>query len=88
MGGAVSAMTANGIATAVTGGQGVSDQMQLAAIVTATSLLGGAAAGLLDQNALAATNQLIKGGGWDLKFSPPRQPGQLPALIHALHTGK
>ncbi|MCO8647882.1 DUF637 domain-containing protein, partial [Burkholderia multivorans] len=54
IGGAVSAMTANGIATAVTGGQGVSDQVQLAAIVTATSLLGGAAAGLLGQNALAA----------------------------------
>ncbi|WP_367305222.1 hypothetical protein [Burkholderia multivorans] len=33
-------------------------------------------------------NQLIKVGGWELKFSPPRQPGQLPALIHALHTGK
>lgn len=47
-------MTANGIATALTGGQGVSDQVQLAAIVTATSLLGGAAAGLLGQNALAA----------------------------------
>ncbi|WP_310665869.1 DUF637 domain-containing protein [Burkholderia multivorans] len=54
IGGAVSAMTANGIATAVTGGQGVSDQVQLAAIVTATSLLGGAAAALLGQNALAA----------------------------------
>jgi filamentous hemagglutinin len=47
-------MTANSIATAVTGGQGITDQGQLAAIVTATSLLGGAAAGLLGQNALAA----------------------------------
>ncbi|MDN7476626.1 hypothetical protein [Burkholderia multivorans] len=47
-------MTANGIATALTGGQGVSHQVQLAAIVTGTSLLGGAAAGLLGQNALAA----------------------------------
>jgi filamentous hemagglutinin len=54
IGGAVSAMTANSIATAVTGGQGITDQGQLAAIVTATSLLGGAAAGLLGQNALAA----------------------------------
>ncbi|WP_254222611.1 hypothetical protein, partial [Burkholderia multivorans] len=35
-------------------------QVQLAAIVTATSLLGGAAAGLLGQNALAATNQLAE----------------------------
>nr|CUV15611.1 protein of unknown function [Ralstonia solanacearum] len=33
-------------------------------------------------------NQLINVGGWELKFSPPRQPGQLPALIHALPTGK
>ncbi len=47
-------MTANGITTALTGGQGVDDQVQLAAIVTATSLLGGAAAGLLGQSALAA----------------------------------
>ena len=54
IGGAVSAMTANEIATLVTGGQGITDQGQLAAIVTATSLLGGAAAGLLGQNALAA----------------------------------
>ncbi|MDN7799811.1 EndoU domain-containing protein [Burkholderia vietnamiensis] len=46
-------MTANAIATAVTGGQGITDQGQLAAIATATSLLGGAAAGLLGQNALA-----------------------------------
>jgi filamentous hemagglutinin len=29
-------------------------------------------------------NQLINVGGWELKFAPPRQPGQLPALIHAL----
>ncbi|MDK1383650.1 hypothetical protein QN078_25205, partial [Ralstonia nicotianae] len=33
-------------------------------------------------------NQLINVGGWELKFAPPRQPGQLPALIHALPTGK
>lgn len=50
----MSAMTANGITTALTGGQGVADQVQLAAIVTATSLLGGTAAGLLGQSALAA----------------------------------
>jgi hypothetical protein len=29
-------------------------------------------------------NQLINVGGWELKFAPPRQPGQLPALIHAV----
>ena len=23
-------------------------------------------------------------GGWELKFAPPRQVGQLPAVIHAL----
>ncbi|WP_220454550.1 hypothetical protein, partial [Ralstonia solanacearum] len=33
-------------------------------------------------------NQLINVGGWELKFTPPRQSGQLPALIHALPTGK
>lgn len=33
-------------------------------------------------------NQLLNIGGWELKFAPPRQPGQLPALIHALPTGK
>jgi hypothetical protein len=29
-------------------------------------------------------NQLINIGGWELKFAPPRQQGQLPSLIHAL----
>ena len=29
-------------------------------------------------------NQLINVGGWELKFAPPRQVGQLPAVIHAL----
>ncbi|MCL1960471.1 MAG: hemagglutinin repeat-containing protein, partial [Desulfovibrionaceae bacterium] len=29
-------------------------------------------------------NQLINVGGWELKFAPPRQAGQLPSLIHAL----
>lgn len=33
-------------------------------------------------------NQLINVGGWELKFAPSRHPGQLPALIHALPTGK
>ncbi|WP_233833527.1 hypothetical protein [Paraburkholderia sp. ZP32-5] len=33
-------------------------------------------------------NQLINSNGWELKFAPPRQPGQLPVLIHALPTGK
>lgn len=54
IGGAVSAATANGIATAVTDGQGVTDQGQLAAIVAATTLLGGAAAALLGQNVQGA----------------------------------
>ncbi|MFM0330088.1 DUF637 domain-containing protein [Paraburkholderia strydomiana] len=54
IGRAVSAATANEIATAVTGGQGVTDQAQLAAITAATTLLGGAAAGLLGQNVQGA----------------------------------
>ena len=54
IGGAVSALTANGIATAVTGGKGVSDPAQLALITAATTLLSGAAAGLLGQNAYGA----------------------------------
>ena len=29
-------------------------------------------------------NQMISVDGWDLKFAPPRQLGQLPSLIHAL----
>ncbi len=29
-------------------------------------------------------NQLVNVGGWELKFAPPRQAGQLPALIHAV----
>ena len=29
-------------------------------------------------------NQMINVGGWELKFAPPRQAGQLPSLIHAL----
>jgi filamentous hemagglutinin len=33
-------------------------------------------------------NQLINVGGWELKFAPPRQPGLLPALIHALPTSQ
>ena len=31
-----------------------------------------------------AYNQILNVGGWELKFVPPRQPGQLPSLIHAL----
>ncbi|MEX3634725.1 hypothetical protein [Paraburkholderia sp. BR14320] len=50
----MSALSANTIATAVTGGQGVTDQGQLAAIVAATTLLGGTAAGLLGQNVQGA----------------------------------
>ena len=33
-------------------------------------------------------NQKMTAGGWDLVFAPPRQPGQLPSIIHALATGK
>ncbi|MFM0197553.1 filamentous hemagglutinin N-terminal domain-containing protein [Paraburkholderia strydomiana] len=54
IGGTVSAMTANSIATAMTGGQGITDQGQLAAIVAATTLLGGTAAGLLGLNVQGA----------------------------------
>lgn len=50
----MSAATANEIATAVTGGQGITDPGQLAAITAATMLLGGGAAALLGQNASAA----------------------------------
>jgi filamentous hemagglutinin len=32
-------------------------------------------------------NTLMRVAGWELKFAPPRQPGQLPAIIHALYTG-
>jgi Domain of unknown function (DUF4915) len=28
--------------------------------------------------------KLVKVGGWELKFAPAKEPGQLPALIHAL----
>ena len=54
IGGAVSALSANAIATAVTGGQGITDQGSLAAITAATTLLGGVAAGLLGQNVQGA----------------------------------
>ncbi|MFN3688934.1 hypothetical protein [Salinarimonas sp.] len=29
-------------------------------------------------------NELLNVGGWELLFAPPRNPGQLPAVIHAL----
>jgi len=29
-------------------------------------------------------DKLVQSGIWELKFSQPRQAGQLPALIHAL----
>ncbi|WP_275789005.1 RHS repeat-associated core domain-containing protein [Pararhizobium gei] len=29
-------------------------------------------------------DRLVRTGGWELKFGAPRQPGQLPALYHAL----
>jgi filamentous hemagglutinin len=46
------------------------------------------------QSLQAAVNQATTGGlplgkivnvgGWEMKFGPPRQPGQLPVLFHAL----
>jgi filamentous hemagglutinin len=54
IGGAVSAASANEIATIVTGGQGNPDGVQLAVITAATMLLGGGTAALLGQNSLAA----------------------------------
>jgi filamentous hemagglutinin len=54
IGAAVSGLTANGIATLVTGGQGVNGPGQLAAITTATTLLGAGAAAALGQNPNAA----------------------------------
>ncbi|WP_244145940.1 DUF637 domain-containing protein [Paraburkholderia caledonica] len=56
IGGAVSAFSANAIATAVTGGQGVTDPSQLAMITAATTLLGGGVAAALGQNAAGAVN--------------------------------
>lgn len=50
----MSALTANGIAEAVTGGQGNPTSAQLAMITAATTLLGGATAGLLGQNVSGA----------------------------------
>ncbi len=32
-------------------------------------------------------NTIIRINGWELRFAPPRQPGQLPAIIHALYIG-
>ncbi|WP_433696387.1 filamentous hemagglutinin N-terminal domain-containing protein [Paraburkholderia phenoliruptrix] len=56
IGGAVSAFSANAIARAVTGGQGVTDPSQLAMITAATTLLGGGVAAALGQNAAGAVN--------------------------------
>ncbi len=56
IGGAVSALTANDIAKAVTNGQGVTDPAQLAMITAGTTLLGGGIAAALGQNAAGAVN--------------------------------
>jgi filamentous hemagglutinin len=56
IGGAVSALTANGIAEAVTGGQGVTNPAQLAMITAGTTLLSGTVAAALGQNAAGAVN--------------------------------
>lgn len=29
--------------------------------------------------------EMVKVGGWELRFELPRKAGELPALIHALH---
>lgn len=42
-----------------------------------------AAVNTATQNGIAY-NQVMTAGGWELKFAPPRQAGQLPSLIHAL----
>ena len=56
IGGAVSALTANDIAKAVTNGQGVTDPAQLAMITAGTTLLSGTVAAALGQNAGGAVN--------------------------------
>ncbi|HDR8934503.1 beta strand repeat-containing protein [Burkholderia vietnamiensis] len=56
LGGAISAITANEIATIVTEGQGVTNSAQLAAIAAATSLLSGTAAAALGQNVSGAVS--------------------------------
>ena len=56
IGGAVSALTANDIAKAVTNGQGVTDPAQLALITAGTTLLSGTIAAALGQNAAGAVN--------------------------------
>ncbi|WP_425470915.1 DUF637 domain-containing protein [Trinickia fusca] len=56
IGGAISAATANEIATAVTGGQGNPSSAQLAMITTATTLLGGGIAAALGQDVAGAMN--------------------------------
>jgi hypothetical protein len=30
---------------------------------------------------------MLQVAGWELIFAPPRNPGELPAIIHALYTG-
>ncbi|MGR9579319.1 DUF637 domain-containing protein [Pandoraea sputorum] len=63
IGGAISALSANEIAKAVTNGQGITDPAQLAIISAATQLLSGLAAGAVgaDPNAaaLAAQNEVL-----------------------------
>lgn len=56
IGGAVSALSANAIATAVTGGQGVTNPAQLAMITAGTTLLSGTIAAALGQNVVGAVN--------------------------------
>ena len=56
IGGAISALTANEIAIAVTGGQGNPTSAQLAMITAATTLLSGGVAAVLGQNAAGAVN--------------------------------
>jgi len=57
------------------------EAVRLASQAQLTSLRG--AVNTATQNGIAY-NRIINVGGWELKFAPSRQPGQLPSLIHAL----
>jgi hypothetical protein len=64
-------------------GRGVSqDLVNMATQAQLTSLQ--AAVNEAISNGVPYTDQPITVGGWELKFSPARPPGKLPALIHAM----
>ncbi|ALU64322.1 hypothetical protein DA70_11540 [Pandoraea pnomenusa] len=100
IGGALSAMSANEIAKAVTNGQGIADPAQLAIISAATQLLSGLAAGAAgaDPNAaaLAAQNEVVNNscehdcgtlrGAFDaaMEWARPRASGVAQAIAGGL----